>query len=140
MHYICKLTSLAKYQLQSSMPTNLLGVVLASFCFAKEHSTSCIVQVIIRMDWTCHLTSYTFESWNISSVSSTCVNDMQRQTPRIIDQLESLVDLLTLLSQDIITIEGLKLDHVKAGIYMLHCLPLRLIGCDGSPIRCILIK
>nr|CAB3449126.1 unnamed protein product [Digitaria exilis] len=40
----------------------------------------------------------------------------------------------------IIPIEGLKLDHVKAGIYMLHCLPLRLIGCDGSPIRCILIK
>jgi hypothetical protein len=47
---------------------------------------------------------------------------------------------LLCFSQDIIPIEGLKLDHVKAGIYMLHCLPLRLIGCDGSPIRCILIK
>ncbi|KAJ1278256.1 hypothetical protein BS78_04G065600 [Paspalum vaginatum] len=48
--------------------------------------------------------------------------------------------LVFLNSLDIIPIEGLKLDHVKAGIYMLHCLPLRLIGCDGSPIRCILIK
>ncbi|KAL6629990.1 hypothetical protein ACP70R_029755 [Stipagrostis hirtigluma subsp. patula] len=40
----------------------------------------------------------------------------------------------------IIPVEALKLDDVKAGIYMLHCLPLRLIGSDGSPIRCILIK
>ncbi|CAN6246892.1 unnamed protein product [Urochloa humidicola] len=48
--------------------------------------------------------------------------------------------LVFLNRPDIIPIEGLKLDHVKAGIYMLHCLPLRLIGCDGSPIRCILIK
>ncbi|KAF8783895.1 hypothetical protein HU200_000344 [Digitaria exilis] len=48
--------------------------------------------------------------------------------------------LVFLNNPAIIPIEGLKLDHVKAGIYMLHCLPLRLIGCDGSPIRCILIK
>ncbi|KAL6888808.1 hypothetical protein ACP4OV_009834 [Aristida adscensionis] len=41
---------------------------------------------------------------------------------------------------DIIPIEGLKLDGVKAGVYMLHCLPLRLVGAEGSPIRCILIK
>ncbi|XP_062217277.1 cyclase-like protein 1 [Phragmites australis] len=40
----------------------------------------------------------------------------------------------------IIPIEGLKLDDVNAGIYMLHCLPLRLVGAEGSPIRCILIK
>ncbi|KAL6888807.1 hypothetical protein ACP4OV_009833 [Aristida adscensionis] len=41
---------------------------------------------------------------------------------------------------DIIPVEGLKLDDVKAGIYNLHCLPLRLIGAEGSPVRCILIK
>ena len=41
---------------------------------------------------------------------------------------------------NIILVEGLKLDDVKAGIYMLHCLPLRLVGSEGSPIRCILIK
>ncbi|TVU02011.1 hypothetical protein EJB05_52546 [Eragrostis curvula] len=48
--------------------------------------------------------------------------------------------LVFLNSPGIIPIEGLKLDHVKAGLYTLHCLPLRLLGCDGSPIRCILIK
>uniref|UniRef100_A0A453NPL4 Cyclase n=6 Tax=Triticinae TaxID=1648030 RepID=A0A453NPL4_AEGTS len=41
---------------------------------------------------------------------------------------------------DIILVEALKLDNVKTGLYMLHCLPLRLVGSEGSPIRCILIK
>ncbi|KAJ0716144.1 putative arylformamidase [Helianthus annuus] len=43
-------------------------------------------------------------------------------------------------SRDIILVEGLKLDDVEAGIYSVHCLPLRLLGAEGSPIRCILIK
>jgi len=41
---------------------------------------------------------------------------------------------------DIIIVEALKLDNVKTGLYMVHCLPLRLVGAEGSPIRCILIK
>jgi len=41
---------------------------------------------------------------------------------------------------DIILVEFLKLDNIKTGIYMLHCLPLRLVGSEGSPVRCILIK
>nr|CAB3449124.1 unnamed protein product [Digitaria exilis] len=41
---------------------------------------------------------------------------------------------------EIIPVEGLKLDDVEAGLYNLHCLPLRLVGAEGSPIRCILIK
>ncbi|KAD0793412.1 hypothetical protein E3N88_43709 [Mikania micrantha] len=43
-------------------------------------------------------------------------------------------------SREIILVEGLKLDNVEAGIYNVHCLPLRLLGVEGSPIRCILIK
>lgn len=42
--------------------------------------------------------------------------------------------------QEIILVEGLKLDDVQAGMYSVHCLPLRLVGAEGSPIRCILIK
>ncbi|CAN1802869.1 Cyclase-like protein 3 [Linum perenne] len=42
--------------------------------------------------------------------------------------------------QDIILVEGLKLEIVEAGMYDLHCLPMRLLGADGSPARCILIK
>uniref|UniRef100_A0A1D1Y8U0 Kynurenine formamidase n=1 Tax=Anthurium amnicola TaxID=1678845 RepID=A0A1D1Y8U0_9ARAE len=48
--------------------------------------------------------------------------------------------LVFLKNRDIILVEGLKLDDVRPGIYSLHCLPLRLLGAEGSPIRCILIK
>ncbi|XP_078181858.1 cyclase-like protein 3 [Carex rostrata] len=48
--------------------------------------------------------------------------------------------LVFLKSREIIIVEALKLDGVEPGIYSLHCLPLRLVGAEGSPIRCILIK
>ncbi|KAJ4830722.1 Cyclase-like protein 2 [Turnera subulata] len=43
-------------------------------------------------------------------------------------------------SREIILVEALKLDGIQPGIYSIHCLPLRLLGAEGSPIRCILIK
>ncbi|CAN1759167.1 Cyclase-like protein 1 [Linum perenne] len=42
--------------------------------------------------------------------------------------------------RDIIPVEGMNLDNVEAGEYDVHCLPLRLIGADGTPSRCIAIK
>ncbi|CAL8176709.1 unnamed protein product [Prunus armeniaca] len=45
-----------------------------------------------------------------------------------------------LQGREIILVEGLKLDGIPAGLYSVHCLPLRLMGSDGSPARCILIK
>ncbi|XP_057869739.1 cyclase-like protein 1 isoform X1 [Cryptomeria japonica] len=48
--------------------------------------------------------------------------------------------LVFLKNKDIILVEGLKLDDVELGIYSLHCLPLRLLGAEGSPARCILIR
>ncbi|KZV41178.1 Cyclase family protein isoform 1 [Dorcoceras hygrometricum] len=48
--------------------------------------------------------------------------------------------LVFLKGREIILVEGLKLDGVQPGIYSVHCLPLRLLGSEGSPIRCILIK
>ncbi|OVA15901.1 putative cyclase [Macleaya cordata] len=48
--------------------------------------------------------------------------------------------LVFLEGRDIILVEGLKLDDINPGIYSVHCLPLRLVGAEGSPIRCILIK
>ncbi|KAH7672282.1 Arylformamidase protein [Dioscorea alata] len=55
------------------------------------------------------------------------------------DDLKS-AHLVFLKSRDIILVEALNLDNVEAGIYSLRCLPLRLVGAEGSPIRCILIK
>ncbi|CAJ2630546.1 unnamed protein product [Trifolium pratense] len=47
--------------------------------------------------------------------------------------------LVFLESREIILVEGLKLDGVPTGLYSLNCLPLRLVGSEASPIRCILI-
>jgi arylformamidase len=46
----------------------------------------------------------------------------------------------TLLEAGVIIVEGLNLSSVRAGMYTLVCLPLRLVGLDGSPARAILIE
>ncbi|CAO2813955.1 unnamed protein product [Amaranthus hypochondriacus] len=48
--------------------------------------------------------------------------------------------LVFLKSREIILVEALKLDNVPAGIYNVYCLPPRVVGAEGSPIRCILMK
>eukprot|EP00252_Welwitschia_mirabilis_P010231 TRINITY_DN2340_c0_g1_i1.p1 TRINITY_DN2340_c0_g1~~TRINITY_DN2340_c0_g1_i1.p1 ORF type:complete len:268 (-),score=44.90 TRINITY_DN2340_c0_g1_i1:75-878(-) len=47
--------------------------------------------------------------------------------------------LIFLKSKEIILVEGLNLDDVEPGAYSLHCLPLRLLGAEGAPVRCILM-
>jgi arylformamidase len=44
-----------------------------------------------------------------------------------------------LLENGVVIVEGLDLRQVKQGRYMLHCLPLKLVGSDGAPARAILI-
>ncbi len=43
-----------------------------------------------------------------------------------------------LLSHGIAILEGVRLEHVPPGDYELICLPLKLAGLDGSPVRAIL--
>lgn len=45
-----------------------------------------------------------------------------------------------LLESGIVVVEGLDLSAVPGGMYMLACLPLKIIGGDGAPARAILIK
>ncbi len=45
----------------------------------------------------------------------------------------------TLLSHDVVVVEGLDMRDVPAGPYRLCCLPLRLEGADGAPARVVLI-
>ncbi|KAG5581477.1 hypothetical protein H5410_052104 [Solanum commersonii] len=45
--------------------------------------------------------------------------------------------LVFLKSREIIVVEALKLDDIEPGIYTVHCLPLRMLGAEGSPVRCI---
>jgi arylformamidase len=45
-----------------------------------------------------------------------------------------------LLQHGIVILEGARLEHVPSGDYELACLPLKLAGSDGSPVRAILRK
>lgn len=44
----------------------------------------------------------------------------------------------TLLDAGMVIVEGLDLRRVDAGLYELICLPLRIVGSDGSPARALL--
>ena len=43
-----------------------------------------------------------------------------------------------LLKHQMAILEGLNLSKVDAGEYELICLPLKLVDCDGAPVRAIL--
>lgn len=45
-----------------------------------------------------------------------------------------------LLGAGVILVEGLDLSAVAAGDYLFVCLPLKLVGGDGAPARCVLIE
>jgi len=45
---------------------------------------------------------------------------------------------LTLLSKNIVLLEGIRLEKVPTGVYYLNCAPLNLTKADGSPCRAIL--
>jgi len=45
-----------------------------------------------------------------------------------------------LLDQDIVLLEGIRLDNVPEGVYLLCAAPILLSGSDGAPVRAILIK
>jgi len=46
----------------------------------------------------------------------------------------------TLMKKNITIIEGLRLGHVKAGNYMLICLPLLMVGLEAAPARAVLVE
>lgn len=45
-----------------------------------------------------------------------------------------------LLGKGIALLEGLRLDHVEDGVYMLFASPINLLGADGAPCRAVLVK
>ena len=46
---------------------------------------------------------------------------------------------LALLSKDVILLEGIRLENVPEGVYLLNASPINIKGGDGSPCRAILI-
>ena len=46
---------------------------------------------------------------------------------------------LALLGEGVILLEGIRLDAVAEGVYLLNAAPLNLSGCDGAPCRAVLM-
>jgi arylformamidase len=47
---------------------------------------------------------------------------------------------LSLLSRDVVLLEGIRLKEIPEGVYLLNAAPLNLSGSDGAPCRAILIS
>ena len=47
---------------------------------------------------------------------------------------------LTLLGAQVVLLEGIRLEAVPEGVYLLHAAPLNLGGADGAPCRAILME
>ena len=47
---------------------------------------------------------------------------------------------LTLLSREVVLLEGIRLGDVPTGVYLLSAAPISLAGSDGAPCRAILIS
>ena len=47
---------------------------------------------------------------------------------------------LTLLSREVVLLEGIRLSKVPTGVYLLSAAPLSLAGSDGAPCRAILLS
>ena len=47
---------------------------------------------------------------------------------------------LTMLSQEIVLLEGIRLKGVPEGVYLLNAAPLNLGGADGAPCRAVLMS
>lgn len=45
-----------------------------------------------------------------------------------------------LLENEVAVLEGAKLSHVPAGRYTLYAPPMLLSGCDGAPVRAVLVE
>jgi arylformamidase len=63
----------------------------------------------------------------IDYLSIECFDDSANETHR------------TLLGNDVVVIEGLRLDAVAPGAYFLLCLPLKIADGDGAPARVVLM-
>ncbi len=47
---------------------------------------------------------------------------------------------LILLSREVVLLEGIRLDNVSTGVYLLSAAPLSLAGSDGAPCRAVLME
>jgi arylformamidase len=59
-----------------------------------------------------------------------------------VEQMDAQPNIVhqTLLQAGVVIVEGVDLRQVAPGLYFLACLPLKLEGADGSPVRAVLVE
>jgi len=59
-----------------------------------------------------------------------------------VEQMDAQPNIVhqTLLRAGVVIVEGVNLRQVAAGPYLLACLPLKIEGADGSPVRAVLVE
>ena len=100
---------------------------------AKKHNEECAKRILIKGE-----TELSLEAAEVFASSSILLFGNESQT--VGPTNAPMAVHKTLLSANVILLEGIRLNDVKEGVYLLNAAPLNLSGADGSPCRAILIS
>ena len=100
---------------------------------AKKHNEECAKRILIKGE-----TELSLEAAEVFASSSILLFGNESQT--VGPANAPMAVHKTLLSANVILLEGIRLNDVKEGVYLLNAAPLNLSGADGSPCRAILIS
>ena len=113
------------------------GIVLAEDAIemikkAKEHHPESSKRILIKGNAEVSLeAAKVFASSNILLLGNESQTVGPENAPMAVHQ--------TLLSANVILLEGIRLTNVPEGVYLLNAAPLNLANADGAPCRAILI-
>ena len=99
---------------------------------AKKHNAEAAKRILIKGD-----VEVSLEAAKVFASSDILLLGNEPQT--VGPQNAPMAVHLSLLSADVILLEGIRLSAVSEGVYFLNAAPLNLAGTDGSPCRAVLI-
>ena len=100
---------------------------------AKKHNEECAKRILIKGE-----AELSLEAAEVFASSSILLFGNESQT--VGPTNAPMAVHKTLLSANVILLEGIRLAEVKEGVYLLNAAPLNLSGADGAPCRAILIS
>ena len=99
---------------------------------AKKHNPEAAKRILIKGD-----VEVSLEAAKVFASSKILLLGNESQT--VGPETAPMAVHQTLLSENVILLEGIRLADVSEGVYFLNAAPLNLSGADGSPCRAILI-
>ena len=100
---------------------------------AKKHNEECAKRILIKGE-----AELSLEAAEVFASSSVLLFGNESQT--VGPTNAPMAVHKTLLSANVILLEGIRLAEVKEGVYLLNAAPLNLSGSDGAPCRAVLIS